>query len=104
MCQGGYMDNELTVGDDVFQLELVDSYQVALFNNLKENSNFHITINIFVDVDAKKLNDILSFSRNIQVDKDYDNKEINVEDCDGDEDELIDEEEDNSDYLHNTNL
>jgi hypothetical protein len=63
---------------------------------LEENSNFHIIVNIFVDVDAKELNDVLSFDGHIQVDKDDDNEEINVEDCDGDEDEPIDEEEDNS--------
>jgi hypothetical protein len=47
---------------------------------LEENSNFHIIVNIFVDVDAKELNDVLSFDGHIQVDKDDDNEEINVED------------------------
>jgi len=90
-------DNELTIGDNVFQLELVDPYRVAPSNNLEEDSNFHIIVNIFVDVDAEELNDVLSFNRHIQVDKDDDNEEINVEDCDGDKNESIDEEEDNSD-------
>jgi hypothetical protein len=51
------------VGDYVFQLnELVYSYRVALSNDLKENSNFRITDNIFVDVDVdlEKFNDVLS--------------------------------------------
>jgi hypothetical protein len=53
--------------------------------------------NIFVDVEAEELNDVLSSSRHAQVYEDNSN-EINVEDCDGDEDELIEEEkEDNSD-------
>jgi hypothetical protein len=55
---------------------------------LEEGSNFHIIVNIFVDVNAEELNDVLSFNEHIQVDK---------EDCDKDEDESIDEEEDNSD-------
>jgi hypothetical protein len=38
----------LTMRDDVFQLdELVDRYQVALSNDIEENSNFCITDNIF---------------------------------------------------------
>jgi len=43
------------------------------------------------------LNDILSSSGHPQVDEDDDRNKINIEDCDGDEDELINEEEDNSD-------
>jgi hypothetical protein len=54
-------NDELTVGDDVFQLdELVDSYRVASSNDLEENSNFCITNNIFVDIDTEELNDDLS--------------------------------------------
>jgi len=54
--------------------------------------------NIFVDVEIEELNDVLSSSRHGQVYEDNSN-EINVEDCDGDEDESIEEEEekDNSD-------
>ena len=62
----------------------------------KKNSKFHFVENIFVDVDAEELNDVLSSSGHTQVDED-DNDEINVEDCDQDEDESIEEEEDNSD-------
>ena len=69
---------ELTVRDEIFQLgELVNPYRVASFNDLEENLNFSIDNNIFVDVDTKELNN--------------DNDKINVEDCDGDEDESIDE-------------
>jgi len=69
-----------------------------LSNDLEQNSNFCITNNIFVDVDvdAEKLNDILS-SRYTHVDEDDDSDGINIENCDGDEDGSIDEEEDNSD-------
>jgi hypothetical protein len=93
-------NNELIMGDDVFQLgELVDSYQIVLSNDLEENSNFHITDNIFVDVDvdAKELNGVLSSIKHAQVEEDDDSDKINVEDCNGDEDKSIDEEEDNYD-------
>jgi hypothetical protein len=86
------------VGNDVFQLgELVDPYRVAPSNDLEEISNFCFVKNIFVDVAAKELNDVLSSNEHTQVDKDDDNNEINVKDCDRVEDESIDEEEDNSD-------
>jgi hypothetical protein len=56
-------NDELIMGDDVFQLgELVDSYRVASSNDLEENSYFCIAENIFIDVDIEELNDILSFS------------------------------------------
>jgi hypothetical protein len=85
------------VGNDVFQLgELVDPYRVAPSNDLEEISNFCFVENIFVDVAAKELNDVLSSNEHTQVDKDDDNNEINVKDCDRVEDESIDEEEDNS--------
>jgi hypothetical protein len=88
-------NDELIMGDGVFQLgELVDSYRIASSNDFKENSNFHIAKNIFVDVDAEKLNDVLSSSRHTQVHED-DNNKINVQDCYVDEDESIDEKEDN---------
>ena len=84
------------MGDDVFQPdELVDPFRVAPFNEFKENSNFCIVDNIFVDVDTEELNDVLSSNEHTQVDED-DNDEINIQDCDGDEDKSIDEEEDNS--------
>jgi hypothetical protein len=49
--------------------------------------------NIFLML-TEELNDVLSSSGHTQVDED-DNDEINVKDCDGDEDESIDEEEHN---------
>jgi hypothetical protein len=59
-------NNELTVWDDVFQLnELVDLYWVALFNDLEENSNFHIADNTFLDVYIEELNDVLRTSEHI---------------------------------------
>jgi hypothetical protein len=64
---------------------------------MEENLNFCITKNIFIDIDIKELNDVLSSSGHTQVDQDDDSDEINVENCDGDEDKSIDEEEDNSD-------
>jgi hypothetical protein len=48
---------ESNVGDDVFQVsELVDPYRFAPSIDLEENSNFHVTENIFVDVDVEELN------------------------------------------------
>jgi len=91
-------NNESNMEDDVFQVsELVDPFRVAPSINLEENSNFHIFDNIFIDVDADELNVVLNSSTQAQVDKDNDSNEINVEDCDGANDESIEEEEDNSD-------
>jgi len=66
---------------------------------LEENSNFHVFDNIFVDVDGEELNVVLSSSRQAQVDENDDSNDINVEDCVGANNESIEEEEDNSDYL-----
>jgi hypothetical protein len=75
-------NDELTVEDDVFWLgELVNSYRVTSSNDLEEKSNFYITDNIFVDVYAKDLNDVLTSNGQTQVDEDDDIDEINVEDC-----------------------
>jgi len=60
---------------------------------LKKNANICIIDNIFIDVNVEDLNNILSSIRDTQVDEDDDNNENNVEDCDGDEDESIDEED-----------
>jgi hypothetical protein len=59
----------------------------------KKNANICIIDNIFIDVNVEELNNILSSIRDTQVDEDDDNNENNVEDCDGDEDESIDEED-----------
>ena len=66
---------------------------------MEENSNFHVFDNIFVDVDGEELNVVLSSSRQAQVDENDDSNDINVEDCVGANNESIEEEEDNSDYL-----
>jgi hypothetical protein len=75
-------------------MRLVDPYRVALFTNLKENSNFHVTKNTFVNVDVEELNDILRTNIYTEVDKDNDSDKINVEDCDGDDEKK--EKEENS--------
>ena len=88
-------NNELTVRDDVFQLDqLVDPYRVALSNDLEENLNFHNAKNTFVDVDVEKLNDVLKTSEHTQVSEDDDSDEINVEDCDGYGDDEIKKKDD----------
>ena len=100
-------NDELIVGDDVFPLdELVDSYRVASFNDLKENSNFHIAentfvdvdidvdVDVYVDVDVEELNDVLRTNGHTQVNEDNESNEINVEDCDGYDDDKIKEEDD----------
>jgi hypothetical protein len=74
----------------------VNRYRVTPSNNFEENSNFHIAENIFIDINVEELNDILSYNKHAQVVED-DSNEIDVENCDGDEDESIDEKEDNYD-------
>jgi N-acetyl-anhydromuramyl-L-alanine amidase AmpD len=78
---------------------LVDAYQVASFTDLKENSNFHITENIFVNVDVKELNDTLRTSGYTKVNKDddIDEHQFNEEDYDGHNDVEIEEEEEEED-------
>jgi hypothetical protein len=76
---------------------LVELYRVAPLIDLEENSNFYVFDNIFVNVDAEQLNVVLSSNEQAQVDEDDDNNDINIEDCDGVDDESIEEEEDNSD-------
>jgi hypothetical protein len=65
---------------------------------LEENSNFCVAKNISIDVDAEELNVLFRSNGYIQVNEDDASDEINVEDCDRDDDESIEEEEeDNSD-------
>ena len=74
---------------------MVEPYQVAPSIDLEENLNFHIFDNVYIE----ELNVILSSSGQAQVDEDDDSNDIidiNVEDCDGADDELIEEEEGNS--------
>jgi hypothetical protein len=71
-------NNELTMGDDVFQLgELVDPYRVSPSNDLEKISNFHIAEKIFIDVNIEELNDVLTSSGQTQIDE-YDRDEINI--------------------------
>jgi hypothetical protein len=68
---------------------------------LEENSNFHITNNTFVNVDAKELNDILITSGHTKVDEDddIDEQQFNIEDYGGhDDDEIKEEEEEEEEY------
>jgi hypothetical protein len=74
-----------------------EPYQVAPSIDLEKNSNFHVFDDSLVDVDALKLNVVLSSSRQANVDED-DDDDIHIEDCDEADDYSIDnEEEENSD-------
>jgi len=84
----------MMVEHNVFQLnELVDLYRDAPSNDLEENSNFHVAENTFVNVDVDELNNVLRTSGHTQVDEDDDNDEINVEDCNGHDNDEIKEED-----------
>jgi hypothetical protein len=74
---------------------LVEPYRVASSIDLEENSNFRVFDDNLVDVDTKELNVVLSSSGQAQVNEDDD--DINIEDCNGAEDDSIEEEEENSD-------
>jgi hypothetical protein len=73
---------------------LVEPYRVASSIDLEENSNFRVFDDNLVDVDTKELNVVLSYSGQAQVNEDDD--DINIEDCNGAEDDSIEEEEENS--------
>jgi hypothetical protein len=85
-----------SVRDEVFQVsELIESYRVAPSIDLEEKSNFRVFDDSLVDVDAEKLNVVLSSSGQANVDEDDD---IHIEDCDESDDYSIDDkEEENSD-------
>jgi hypothetical protein len=74
---------------------LVEPYRVASSIDLEENSNFRVFDDSLVDVDTKELNVVLSSSGQAQVNEDDD--DINIEDCNGAEDDSIEEEEENYD-------
>ena len=74
---------------------MVEPYRVASSIDLEENSNFRVFDDNLVDVDTKELNVVLSSSGQAQVNEDDD--DINIEDCNGAEDDSIEEEEENSD-------
>jgi hypothetical protein len=89
-------NEDTSVGDDVFQvIELVEPYRVAPSINLEENSNVHVFDNSLVNVDADELNVVLSSNGQAQVDENDD--DINIEDCDGANDDSTEEEEDTFD-------
>jgi hypothetical protein len=85
-----------SVRDEVFQVsELIESYRVAPSIDLEEKSIFRVFDDSLVDVDAEKLNVVLSSSGQANVDEDDD---IHIEDCDeGDDYSIDDKEEENSD-------
>jgi hypothetical protein len=81
--------------DEVFQAsELVEPYRVAPSIDLEENLNFYVFNYSLVDVDAEELNVVLSSSGIANVDEDDDN---HIEECDGADNNSIDDEEENSD-------
>jgi hypothetical protein len=83
--------------DNAFQLdESVDPYRVASSNDLEDNLKFHVGENTFIDIKVEELNDILRNSRHTEVNKDDDSDELNIQDCDRD-DEIEEEEDENSD-------
>ena len=86
-----------SVRDEVFQVsELIESYRVAPSIDLEEKSNFRVFDDCLVDVDAEKLNVVLSSSGQANVDED--NGDIHIEDCnEGDDCSIDDEEEENFD-------
>jgi len=73
---------------------LIEPYRVASLIDLEENSNFHVFDDSLVDDDAEKLKVVLSSSGQAQVYEDDD--DIHIKDCDGVDDNSIEEEE-NSD-------
>jgi len=68
---------------------IVDPYQVSLSINLKKDLNFSGIDNIFIDVDAKKLNDKLrtNWQKKVNEDDEIDELQFNEEDDDGHEEE-----------------
>jgi hypothetical protein len=84
------------VRDEVFQVtELVEPYRVASSIDLEENLNFCVFNDSLVDVDTDELNNVLSSNRQENVDEDDD--DIHIEECDGvDNDSIDNEEEENS--------
>jgi hypothetical protein len=82
------------VRDEVFQVsELVEPYRVAPSIDLEENSFFPVFDDSLVNVDAEELNVILSSSGQANVVEDDDDDDIHIEDCDGADDNSIDDEE-----------
>jgi hypothetical protein len=81
--------------NEVFQAnELVEPYRVAPSIDLEENSNFRVFDYSLVDVDVEELNAVLSSSGLANVDEDNDN---HIEECDGADNNSIDDKDKNSD-------
>ena len=80
---------------EVFQVsKLVEPYRVAPSIDLDENSIFYVFDDSLINVDAEELNVVLSSSGQAHVDEDDD---IHIDDCNGADDDSIDEEEENFD-------
>ena len=75
---------------------MVEPYRVALSIDLEENLNFHVFNDSLVDVDTDELNVVLSSSKQAHVDED-DDDDIHIKDCDGADDDSIDDKKENSD-------
>lgn len=79
----------------MFQLnKLIDTYKLTLSTELEVDSNFYVTENTYVHVDADKLNDILSTNRNIE---DGEDEGINQLQFNEEDDENKDENDEDSD-------
>ena len=83
---------------EVFQVsKLVEPYRAAPSIDLEENSIFCVFDDSLIDVDAEELNVVLSSSGQAHVDEDDDDDDIHIDDCNGADDDSIDEEEENFD-------
>lgn len=79
----------------MFQLnKLIDTYKLTLSTELEVDSNFYVTENTYVHVDADKLNNILSTNRNIE---DGEDEGINQLQFNEEDDENKDENDEDSD-------
>jgi len=82
-------NDEVTAGDDVFQInKLVDAYWVTLSTDLDKNSNFCVYENIFIDIDARDLNDILRTNGHTKFNKDDEINELQFNEEDYDEHDI----------------
>ena len=87
-------NKDTSVINEVFQASgLVEPYQVAPLINLEENLNFCVFDDSLVDVDAEKLNVVLSSSGLENVDEEDDN---HIEECDEADNNSIEDEDENS--------
>ena len=87
-------NEDTSVINEVFQAsELVEPYWVGPLINLEENLNFCVFDDSLVDVDAEKLNVVLSSSGLENVDEEDDN---HIEECDEADNNSIEDEDENS--------